>query len=192
MSSDPAILHADAVAVLRSYRSAGPAQAGLRADYLAHLAAHADALDRGCTPAHVTASALVLDAAGSRVLLMLHRKVRRWLQMGGHCEQGDRTLADTALREAREESGLAALSLLPGGPVLLDRHEAPCSPAVDHHLDVMFAAVAPAGALPLSSAESIDLAWFDVDALPADADTAVRALVIAARARLLALAGSGP
>ncbi|MGQ0632109.1 MAG: NUDIX hydrolase [Sporichthyaceae bacterium] len=183
-------LHTDAEAVLRAYQPADPAQAQLQADYLAHLAAHADALDRGCVPAHLTASALILDEGGNRALLMLHRKVRRWLQMGGHCEDGDAALADTAMREAREESGIDDLRLVPGGPVLLDRHGAPCSPAVEHHLDVMFAAVAPAGASPVSSAESLDLAWFDVDDLPTDTDTAVRALVSAARSRLREHAGT--
>ena len=45
-----------------------------------------------------------------------------WLQMGGHCEPEDATLAAAALREATEESGIAGLTLLPGGPVRLDRH----------------------------------------------------------------------
>ena len=45
-----------------------------------------------------------------------------WLQMGGHCEPEDATLADAALREATEESGIDGLTLLPGGPVRLDRH----------------------------------------------------------------------
>ena len=100
---------------------------------------------KACTDGHVTASALVIDPERGRVLLTLHRKLRMWLQMGGHCEPEDATLAAAALREATEESGIAGLTLLPGGPVRLDRHPipAPCH----WHLDVQYAALAPAGAV---------------------------------------------
>ena len=45
---------------------------------------------------------------GQRVLLTHHRKLDRWLQLGGHAD-GDRDLARVALKEAEEESGLAGL-----------------------------------------------------------------------------------
>ena len=48
-----------------------------------------------------------MDIAGDRVLLAHHRKLRRWLQPGGHSDGDPDTLA-VALREAREESGLDA------------------------------------------------------------------------------------
>src|SRR5690606_11733957 len=47
---------------------------------LAFLAEHPDALDRTCAPGHLTGSALVVDPASERILLLLHAKVRRWLQ----------------------------------------------------------------------------------------------------------------
>jgi 8-oxo-dGTP pyrophosphatase MutT (NUDIX family) len=183
LSALDARLHSDAVAVLTAYRAADARQVELRETYLAHLRAHPDAMWRTCAPAHLTASTLVVDEAGERVLLALHRKAGLWLQMGGHCEAGDATLADAALREAREESGLLDLRLLPG-PVLLDRHPAPCSPAVEHHYDVMYAAVAPRGALEEVSAESLALGWFPAGGLPSPTDDAVRALVAAAVTRV--------
>lgn len=178
----PASLHADAVAVLTAYSPADARQAQLRADYLRLLADRPDATWRSCVPAHITASTVVLDAAGARVLLALHRKARMWLQMGGHCEPGDDRLADAALREAREESGIAGLRLL-GGPVLLDRHRAPCGAGAEHHCDVMYAAVAPEGAEPTVTEESLDIGWFAVDALPELTDDALHALVAAGVAR---------
>ena len=79
-------------------------------------------------------------------MLTLHPIVGRWLQTGGHCESHDATLADAALREAREETGIQDLALDPV-PVLLSRHEVPCGPLrPSHHLDVQFVAVAPADA----------------------------------------------
>jgi len=175
-------LHADALATLAAYAPYDDAQAELRSAYIDHLVANVDGMWRSCAPAHLTASALVVDDAGERVLLGLHRKAQLWLQMGGHCEVGDPTLADAALREATEESGIDELRLLPG-PVALDRHPAPCG--VDHHLDVQYVAVAPADAVQQVSEESLDLRWFAVDALPELTDEAVRRLL----ARALATRG---
>jgi len=178
-------LHADAVRVLTEYQPEDPNQQRLRAAYLAHLAAHADGLWRTCAPAHITASALVLDAELRQVGLVLHPRARLWLQPGGHCEPTDATLADAALREATEETLIEGLRIL-GAPVLLDRHPAPCRrkrPDVEHHLDVMYAALAPAGAQPRASEESLDAGWFGVDELPEQTDDAVRTLVRVALAR---------
>jgi 8-oxo-dGTP pyrophosphatase MutT (NUDIX family) len=135
---------------------------------------------KACADGHITASALVIAPERGEVLLTLHRKLRMWLQMGGHCEPGDATLADAALREGTEESGIAGLALLPGGPVRLDRHLTPCA----WHLDVQYAAVAPRGAEEAISDESLDLRWFAYDEVPEVADTSVVRLVEAARARL--------
>ena len=87
-------LHADAVRVLTEWTAPGgapeaPEQDRLRRDYLGHLAAHPDGMWRSCGTGHLTASALVVDPRRGRVLLTLHRKLRMWLQMGGHCEDGD-------------------------------------------------------------------------------------------------------
>ena len=80
-------------------------QDALREAFLGFLAARADATARSCVPGHLTASAVVLDASRTSVLLTLHPRVGRWLQLGGHCEDGDTTIAGAALREATEESG---------------------------------------------------------------------------------------
>ncbi|WP_432247978.1 NUDIX hydrolase [Streptomyces sanyensis] len=175
-------LHEDAALVLKEYRGPDEEQAALRLAYLDHLAEHADGMWKSCGAGHLTASALVVDPARGRVLLTLHRKLGMWLQMGGHCEPGDRTLAAAALREAREESGIDGLALLPGGPVTLDRHPipAPCH----RHLDVQYAAVAPAGATAALSEESLDLRWFPYEEVASVADASVVRLLARTRALL--------
>jgi 8-oxo-dGTP pyrophosphatase MutT (NUDIX family) len=173
-------LHDDAVLVLKQYED----QEELRQVYLDHLSEHPDGMWKACTAGHVTASALVIDPVGGRVLLTLHRKLQMWLQMGGHCEPGDPTLAAAALREATEESGIGGLILLPGGPVTLDRHAipAPCN----WHLDVQYAALAPAEAVAAISDESLDLRWFPYEEVADVADASVVRLLEATRARLAA------
>lgn len=180
-------LHADALRVLRSWHAPDAAQEQLRRDYVRHLEEHPDGMTRPCPGAHVTAGAVILSADHDHVLLTLHAKARQWFHMGGHCEDGDETLAGAALREAEEESGVAGLEL-DATPVHLDRHAvAFCG---DHgsvdHLDVRFVALAPRGAEHAVSEESLDVRWWPVDALPDTTD--LGDLVAAARAHARAAA----
>jgi 8-oxo-dGTP pyrophosphatase MutT (NUDIX family) len=97
-------------------------------------------------PSHFTGSAVVVDAVGDRVCLVLHGKLNRWLQPGGHAEAADAgDLAATALREAREETGLAvSLHESAPRPLDVDAHAIPqkgVEPA-HLHLDVRFLVVA--------------------------------------------------
>ncbi|ATD71650.1 MULTISPECIES: NUDIX hydrolase [Gordonia] len=185
-------LHASAVEALTAWQAPDSAQDSLRHAYLAFLAATPDACLRACAAGHLTGSAIVFDADRSHVLLTLHPRVGRWIQLGGHCEPTDETLAGAALREAREESGIPGLDLDrvggSGGIVHLHTHPITCSLGVPtRHLDVRYRVVAAPtadGSLPAfeRSEESVDLQWWPIDDLPADTDADIPELIRAALA----------
>jgi 8-oxo-dGTP pyrophosphatase MutT (NUDIX family) len=173
-------LHRSAVDTLTVWQTDDPTQDTLRHAMLAFLDARADACLRECAPGHLTASALVVDHTGRRALLTLHPRVKRWLQLGGHCEPGDATIRDAALREAAEESGIAGLTIS-AAPVALHVHPLTCSlGSPTRHLDVQYLVHAPKGAEPAISDESLDLRWWPLDALPADTDYGLAQLAAAA------------
>ena len=170
----------DVAAVLDRYPAGDPSSRFERAAWTALLNTVGPALlTRATTPAHVTASAVVLSPDGLRTCLILHRKVGLWLQPGGHLEEGDATIADAAAREVAEETGLTGTVL--GRPARIHRHRAPCAPGVvDWHLDVQHVLVAEG--TPRPSDETPRVAWWPVEALPPDRGEGVQELVAAGRA----------
>lgn len=182
----------DCVATLRGWTcpdaSQRDAQEGLRDGFLRHLTRHGDGIWRDGPPAHLTASCLVLDDRGERVLLTYHRRARAWFQLGGHLEVHDASLYDAAQREAREESGLPGLTPL-ALPVHLDRHAlAGDFGRCREHLDVRYAAVAPPGEVHQVGEESLDVRWWPVTALPPGTSEELGPLLRAALAAVADLA----
>lgn len=159
-------MHDDVVAVLRDWAAPDACQSAIREATLGFLAARPDATQRSCAPGHITASSVVLSADRRSVLLTLHPRVGKWVQLGGHCEDSDETIAGAALREATEESGIPDLAIDPS-PVHLDVHPVTCSLGVPtRHFDIIFRVIAPVGAVPAISSESDDLRFWPVTGLP--------------------------
>ena len=105
------------------------------------VAGPSDPFARGNPEGHVTGSAIVARPDGSAFLVVYHRKLGRWLQPGGHTEESDASMFDTAMREVREETGIAELSAPLGRRMLdVDVHPIPAhgrDPA-HSHFDVRF------------------------------------------------------
>ncbi len=128
-------------------------------------------------PAHFTGSAVVVSPDGGRVCLVMHAKLNRWLQPGGHADAADgEQMAATALREAREETGLD-VRLHPAAPAPfdVDVHVIPARKAEPEHrhLDVRYLVVAAnPDALAHDPAESHGAQWLAWDEAIARADEA--------------------
>ena len=155
---------------LTRHHPEGPDESAHLAAIVAFVTAHADPFDRRIPHGHLTGSAFVLSPDGQRVLLLHHLKLDRWLQPGGHAEEGEASGEVVALREAREETGIQALRLHPEAPRPLDVdvHSIPAhgSERAHLHLDLRYVVIAPEdAALSRSPEETNALRWFEWDAL---------------------------
>jgi len=147
-----------------------------KARFLLELARLERPFDEDADLVHVTASSVVVGKRGT--VLHLHRRLRRWLQPGGHVDPGE-CPEEAAMRESFEETGLP-LSHPPGGPrfINLDVHEA----AQGHiHLDVRYLLVADDVEPAPLPGESPAVRWFDWDEAQAIADDGLAGALEVAR-----------
>jgi 8-oxo-dGTP pyrophosphatase MutT (NUDIX family) len=126
--------------------------------------------ERESLEGHFTGSAWLVSRDGARVLLMLHAKLGRWLQPGGHAD-GDPDLAAVALREAEEETGLRGLTVRPE-IFDVDAHRIPArGHEPEHwHYDLRYVVVAGPDETFVANAESLSLAWVAIADLAHDED----------------------
>lgn len=154
--------------LLDRYAAAYPDEVAVTERIRQLVISRTDCFERTCRPGHITGSAWVLSADRTKCLLLHHRKLDRWLQPGGHAD-GQTDVAEVALREAREESGLQHLRLENDGiPIDLDVHLIPerrdssgnlIEDAHEHH-DLRFLFTAASHQPLVLSNESNDLRWF--------------------------------
>ncbi|NIP15073.1 MAG: NUDIX domain-containing protein [Pseudomonadales bacterium] len=150
------------IGLLEDYGRGHPAETAVVGRFLAFVREHERCFERDCFPGHVTGSAWLVNGAGTHVLLTHHKKLDRWLQLGGHADgEADPLLA--AMREAEEESGLV---VEPVGEAVfdVDIHEIPARgrDPVHLHYDVRFALRCRGSEAFRVSDESHDLAWVPV------------------------------
>jgi 8-oxo-dGTP pyrophosphatase MutT (NUDIX family) len=159
LSSHPA---ADLLLLLDHYASRRPEEVDAAGAFAAFARSGFDVFERTRVDGHFTASCWLVSGDGARVLLTHHRKLDRWLQLGGHAD-GDPDLAQVALREAREESGLIDLVIVPE-IFDIDAHLIPArgTDPAHTHWDVRFVVRCTGAEDFVVSTESLALAWVPI------------------------------
>ncbi len=130
------------------------------------LLAQQDCYERTHLPGHITGSAWIINEARTHALLVLHGKLNRWMQPGGHAD-GDENILRVALKEAEEETGLTRLKIASPIPFDLDVHPIPARtdfPLHDHY-DVRFLLEAVDHQPIVVSHESHDVRWIPLPEL---------------------------
>lgn len=162
-------LEADAHRLISAFAPRSERDRAAQADFASFFGADGGPVHRESGQDHLTASCVVFDVSLEHTLLVFHRKGQFWVQPGGHVEDGDDSVLSGALRELREETGIA-----------VDPAAAPLAYDLDHHglssrfgscashLDVGIAVVVDRDAALTVSEESEALCWWPVDALPAE------------------------
>jgi 8-oxo-dGTP pyrophosphatase MutT (NUDIX family) len=163
---------------LRQWAPPDRDQARQQVMFLDFLTSRTDGHLRSCPEGHLIGSAMVLDPRARKVLLQLHPLVGLWIELGGHCEPGDQSTADTAQREIQEESGLTNIAVCPV-PIELEAFPDDCPRGVpNRHYAVRYAAVADSTETVTITDESEDLRWFEVNALPRRLGLGVRRYIL--------------
>ncbi len=116
--------------------------------------------ERSLAIGHLTASALLLNKDHSKVLLMHHAKLNRWLQPGGHCD-GNNNPLEVAIKEVQEETGITTIIPVSMEIFDIDIHLIPArkdEPA-HYHYDIRFLLRTPQEEF-IKNHESKELRWF--------------------------------
>ena len=131
---------------------------------LSFVERHDDFYKRTLVTGHITGSAWIINPAHTHALMLHHKKLDRWLQPGGHVEQ-EVDVLDTALREAREETGISDLRVVKDAVFDIDIHTIPENrkEREHQHYDIRYLLEAELNAIPAASDESNDVKWFTLD-----------------------------
>jgi len=138
-------------------------EAAMAAEMIRFVETQPNCAERSLQLGHLTGSAWIVDRERKRTLLTHHRKLDKWLQLGGHAD-GQLDLIAVAMREAQEESGLTRLRVVDAAIFDVDRHLIPARKTEpDHwHYDIRFMIEADPDEPFVVSDESHDLAWIEI------------------------------
>lgn len=122
---------------------------------------------RSTLEGHLTGSAWVVSPDYSQVLLIHHAKLDKWFQPGGHADETDAGLWETARREAIEECGLTELYQAQAEVFDIDIHPIPAKGEVPEHLhyDIRYLFTTPQTDSVFDALEIKGMKWVPVESL---------------------------
>ncbi len=139
-----------------------PEEAQFKTDMLTFIKEHEECFERTLERGHITASAWLLSKDHSHALLLHHKKLNRWFQLGGHCD-GDSDVLAVAIKEAQEESGIVGIAPVALEPTIfdIDIHWIPEHKEVKGHwhYDVRFLLQVTTDEQIVQNHESNELRW---------------------------------
>lgn len=162
------------IKLLQNYKPWDEEEAIAKEEILNFVQNHPRCFDKN-EPHHLTGSAWLVNYNNSKFLLTLHRKLGFWTQLGGHVEVGETDMLRTALREAREESGLKNIVCLHPEIFAIAVYKYPSKEGLHLHFDInyLLQATDPSESIKVSN-ESLALKWFDeLPACPEGCDVAI-------------------
>jgi 8-oxo-dGTP pyrophosphatase MutT (NUDIX family) len=148
------------IQLLKQYQTSDIAEDKMHKDMLTFASTYPNCLERSLAAGHITTSAWITDHCRRYVLLTHHRKLNKWLQLGGHAD-GETDLHRSAMKEAGEESGLTAISFIQEGIFDVDIHLIPArqTEPAHYHYDIRLLMEADKREPLVVSHESKDLSW---------------------------------
>ena len=163
--------------LLAAYNPVAPEEQAYKTRMIAFIDEHEDCFERTLAIGHITASAWLISKDGSKALLLHHRKLNKWLQLGGHCDGNPDTRAG-AIKEAQEESGILGIEPVNVTIFDIDIHRIPeyAAVAAHDHYDVRFLLRVTSNEQVVQNHESKGLIWVGKEPLevPTDEPSVVR------------------
>ncbi|MDQ6813221.1 MAG: NUDIX hydrolase [Bacteroidota bacterium] len=140
----------------------------------------ASLIDRKNFTGHITTSAFIIDSSATALLLLKHKFLNRWLQPGGHADATDATLLASAVREAKEETGLElkhfplfSSSIFDINSHFIPENSRKQEPSHVHHDIRYLFQCRPDQVINISLEESADSRWVSFKELERDRDFSV-------------------
>jgi 8-oxo-dGTP pyrophosphatase MutT (NUDIX family) len=119
-----------------------------------------DCFERSLEIGHITASAWLLNKTGNHALLLHHKKLNNWFQLGGHCD-GESDVCAVAIKEAQEESGIVNIAAVSPAIFDIDVHAIPENKKekAHYHYDIRFLLQVTSDETIMHNEESNELRW---------------------------------
>lgn len=148
--------------LLTHYNPIDAAEQEHKKTILHFLSQYPNAFERSLEVGHITASAWLVNKDNTKALLMHHRKLNLWVQLGGHCDGNTDVLA-VAIKEAQEESGIMDIQPVQSGIFDIGVHLIPENKKekAHYHYDIRFLLQVMSDEDFVANEESHALAWID-------------------------------